>query len=385
MASSYTSLLRLTLPVTGELSGTWGDTVNTGITALLDTSIAGTATVVMTDANYTLTTANGAADEARAMIIVATSSTLTATRDIICPTASKLYFVTNSTTGGQSIRFKTSAGSGITISNGSSVCVRCDGTNVVTAISATSVAVGDITGFGSGVATWLATPSSANLAAAVTDETGSGSLVFATSPTLVTPILGTPTSVTLTNATGLPVSTGISGLGSGVATFLATPSSTNLAAAVTGETGSGALVFGTSPTITGATLTTSAFNGTVGATTPSTGVFTAANTPEVAITFSATAMVMDCSLSDVFRTTMTANVTTAMTFTNVRDGQPINFFITQDATGSRTMTWPTSTTFKWRGGTPGVLSTGANAVDLLVMTYRSTTSAWYVDLLKGFA
>ena len=72
-------------------------------------------------------------------------------------------------------------------------------------------AVGSITGLGTGVATFLATPTSANLAAAVTDETGSGALVFATSPTLVTPILGTPTSVTLTNATGLPLTTGVTG------------------------------------------------------------------------------------------------------------------------------------------------------------------------------
>jgi hypothetical protein len=62
-------------------------------------------------------------------------------------------------------------------------------------------------------------------------------------------ILGTPASATLTNATGLPISTGVSGLGTGVATFLATPSSANLAAAVTGETGTGALVFATSPTL----------------------------------------------------------------------------------------------------------------------------------------
>ena len=62
--------------------------------------------------------------------------------------------------------------------------------------------------------------------------------------------LGTPSSGTLTNATGLPISTGVSGLGTGVAAFLATPSSANLAAAVTDETGSGALVFGTSPTFT---------------------------------------------------------------------------------------------------------------------------------------
>lgn len=102
---------------------------------------------------------------------------------------------------------------------------------------------------GTGVETFLGTPSSANLAAAVTGETGSGALVFATSPTLVTPTLGTPASGTLTNCTGLPVSTGVSGLGANVAAFLATPSSANLAAAVTDETGSGALVLATSPTL----------------------------------------------------------------------------------------------------------------------------------------
>lgn len=107
-----------------------------------------------------------------------------------------------------------------------------------------------VSGLGTGVATFLATPSSANLAAALTDETGSGAAVFATSPTLVTPLLGTPTSGTLTNCTGLPISSGVSGLGSNVATFLATPSSANLAAALTDETGTGANVFGTSPTIT---------------------------------------------------------------------------------------------------------------------------------------
>lgn len=104
-----------------------------------------------------------------------------------------------------------------------------------------------VSGLGTGVATFLGAPSSANLATAVTDETGSGALVFATSPTLVTPALGTPSSGTLTNATGLPISTGVSGLGSGVASFLATASSANLATAVTDETGTGALVFSTTP------------------------------------------------------------------------------------------------------------------------------------------
>lgn len=112
-----------------------------------------------------------------------------------------------------------------------------------------------VSGLGAGVATFLATPSSANLASALTDETGSGAAVFATSPALTTPNIGTPSAGTLTNCTGLPIASGVSGLGSNVATFLATPSSANLAAALTDETGSGANVFGTSPTITTPTIT----------------------------------------------------------------------------------------------------------------------------------
>jgi len=112
-----------------------------------------------------------------------------------------------------------------------------------------TTSAGTLTGAGAGVTTFLVTPSSSNLAAAVTDETGTGALVFANTPTLVTPVLGTPTSGTLTNCTGLPISTGVSGLATGAATFLATPSSSNLAAAVTDETGTGALVFANTPTL----------------------------------------------------------------------------------------------------------------------------------------
>jgi hypothetical protein len=132
MPSSYTPSLRLVLPVQGELTGNWGTTVNNGLTSLVDAAIAGTATVSMTDANYTLTAANEAADEARQMFIRLTG-TLSTTRNVICPAVSKLYFVSNETTGGQSIVFKTAAGTGITVPNGSRVSLCCDGTNVVVA------------------------------------------------------------------------------------------------------------------------------------------------------------------------------------------------------------------------------------------------------------
>ncbi|MCE9643623.1 MAG: tail fiber domain-containing protein, partial [Candidatus Andersenbacteria bacterium] len=82
--------------------------------------------------------------------------------------------------------------------------------NLIT-LGSLSLPIGQVSGLGAGVGTFLATPSSANLDTAVTDDTGSGALVFATSPTLVTPILGTPQSVDLTNATGLPLSTGVTG------------------------------------------------------------------------------------------------------------------------------------------------------------------------------
>lgn len=97
---------------------------------------------------------------------------------------------------------------------------------------------------------------SSEIATIVGDETGSGALVFANSPSFTTPALGTPSSGTLTNATGLPISTGVSGLGTGVATVLATPSSANLRSALTDETGTGVAVFATDPTFTLTDVTT---------------------------------------------------------------------------------------------------------------------------------
>ena len=107
------------------------------------------------------------------------------------------------------------------------------------------------------------------------------------------------------------------------------------------------------------------------------------STAPAAVTFSATAMAVNCALSNVFTTTFTANVTTVPTFTNLKNGQTITWIITQDATGSRTIVWPIS--FKWPLGLAGALSTSAGSVDLLTATYMSGTGFWYVSLLKAFA
>lgn len=132
MPSSYTNSLRLVLPATGELANTWGTVFNAGATTLIDTSIAGSASITMTAADYTLSNANGATDEARSMFLVL-GGTPGGSYNVICPAVSKLYFVTNSTGAAQTV--KTSAGTGISVPNGVSAVLRCDGTNVVAAVN----------------------------------------------------------------------------------------------------------------------------------------------------------------------------------------------------------------------------------------------------------
>jgi hypothetical protein len=179
----------LVLPVEGDLDGTWGNVINNSLTSLVDSAVAGSAAVTMTDANYTLTVVDGTADQSRQMFINL-SGTLTATRNVICPSVSKLYFVHNGTN--QSIVFKTSAGSGVTVATTARAVLYCNGTDVVDAVNA--LPAGTQIG---GAA--IATTSGAQT---LTNKTISGSSNTITNVSLTTGVTGTlPIENGGTNAT----------------------------------------------------------------------------------------------------------------------------------------------------------------------------------------
>jgi len=126
----YTSNLGLALPTTGDLAGLWGFTVNDSITSLLDTAVAGTTTL-SADADTTLTTTDGIANQARAAVINWTASG-TVTRNINAPKHSKVYVVFNNTGSTQSIVLRggpTSPTTGVTIKAGQQAMVAWNGSD----------------------------------------------------------------------------------------------------------------------------------------------------------------------------------------------------------------------------------------------------------------
>ena len=213
------------------------------------------------------------------------------------------------------------------------------------------------------MATIAITSLPAATAAAVTDvlpivQSGTtkqvtNALLF-TNSTLVAPALGTPISGILSNCTGLPVATGVSGLGTGVATFLATPSSANLRTALTDETGTGSAVFATTPTLvtpvigaaTGTSLSLSSFSAV------------SAAAPTIA---SATTIAPTTPIAFVSGTTAVVTITAA----------------TPISTGGGTITLIPTGAFTWT--TAGNIAVAGTAVvsRALTMTYDVTTTKWY--------
>ena len=217
MASTYSDL-KIELITTGEQVGTWGITTNTNLGTALEEAIVGSADVTFSGSDVTLTLVDANSSQSARHVRLNLTGTSGGSRQLILGSGcqiNKPYIVNNGLL--DEVTVKNTTGTGVAVPAGKSMWVFNNGTNVVEVVThAGSLSVGSlsltsalpvasggtgITSFGTGVATWLGTPSSSNLAAAVTDETGSGSLVFATSPTLVTPVLGTPTSGQLSNCT----------------------------------------------------------------------------------------------------------------------------------------------------------------------------------------
>jgi len=227
---------------------------------------------------------------------------------------------------------------------------------------------------------------SANLAASLTDETGSGSAVFATSPTLVTPILGTPQSGTLTSCSGLPISSGVSGLGTGVATALAinvgTAGSPVLNAGALGTPSSGTLTNCTGLPVGGITGTLPVANGGTGVTT-STGTGNVVLNTNPALTnptvtnyveffYTITyASAMTISLANGTMQTVSLGGSPTITMPTAVAGKSFTLIINTNA-GGNTVSW---STVAWAGGTTPTVTTAASKKD--IFNFYSDGTNWY--------
>jgi hypothetical protein len=316
MASTY-SPLKIELIGTGEQAGTWGTTTNTNLGTALEEAITGSADVAFSSSDVTLTLTDTNAAQVGRNLRLNLTGTSGGARNLILGSGmqiEKLYLINNGLA--DAVTVKNTTGTGIAVPAGGKTFVYNDGTNVVDAITLPTGTVTSVSGTG--------TVNGITLTGTVTST---GNLTLG----------GTLSNVSLTTqVTGtLPVAnggTGITSFGTGVATWLGTPSSANLAAAVTDETGSGALVFATTPVLIG--------------------------TREKSVAIAASDI--NLSLGNYF--TRTISGATTLTVSNVASsGDVAAFILVLTNGGSATVTYFSGVTFA--GGTAPTLT--ASGVDIL--------------------
>jgi len=258
MASTYSSL-KLQLMTTGENLSTWGNVTNVNLGTALEEAVVGSADVTFASGTVTLTLTNTNASQTARNLRLNLTGTSGGAQNLIVPAIEKIYLVNNGCA--DAITVKNSSGTGIAVPAGKTMWVYNNGTNVVDAVThLTSLTLGaalPVTSGGTGVTT----------------STGSGNVVLSTSPTLVTPILGTPTSGNLSNCTGISV-TSVSGTlpiaNGGTGATSAANARTALDVPSTGGTGAtgtwGINISGNAATATSATSATSATTATTATT-----------------------------------------------------------------------------------------------------------------------
>jgi hypothetical protein len=189
MSSTYSTNLAIELIGSGEQAGNWGSTTNTNLGTLIEQAISGYTTYACSGGTDTLAMTNGASATARNMFIELTT---VGGGTLVVPANKKLYFIYNNTSSG-AVTVKVSGLTGVSVPNGAKMLLVCNGTDVVNATNyMATLTLGSalpVTSGGTGGTT----------------STGSGAVVLATSPTLVTPALGTPSALVATNATGTAV------------------------------------------------------------------------------------------------------------------------------------------------------------------------------------
>lgn len=307
MPSTYSSSLKIELIPNGGQINAWGPTTNNNFQYALEEGITGYATATFpSNANYdwgALYTNSNTSQAQRNLVIQVTSSVVLLSPWILyVPIFYKQYIIYNNTTGGQSIVIKTtsSLGAGVTVPSGKRMHVFVSGSEVLQMVD------------------------------------------YFDSPTFATPVLGTPASGTLSSCTGLPISTGVSGLGSGVATALAaTANGTNGLTTINGT----------------ATLTNKRFD------------------PRVSSTASASSVTPDVSAYDQYCfTALAAGLTINAPIGTPVDGNRLIFRILDNGTG-QTLTWNGTYTSI---GVSLPATTTANKILYVGALYNAANTRWDV-------
>jgi hypothetical protein len=381
MPTSYTSLLGLALPVTGELSGTWGDTVNDYITQYVDAAAAGTQTISGSQTAVTLTVTNGStltqvgsgsSGSAQYAVINCTGNPA-GLLTITAPASSRQYLIINATSTAQSVKI-VGAGptTGVTLVTGESAIVAWNGSDYVKVASSTADGVTTISFGSTGLTPSTATSGAVSVAGTLATTNGgtglttfnSGGAVYASSSSVLT--TGT-----------LPVGSGGTGLTSGTSGGIPYYSATNTLAssgALTADQfliggGAGAAPSASSLLQVAAAVTTGNYVRAIGYA----DTVTALGNTGAAIN-------IDVTSGGVFTATLTGSCTFTLRYPVSTGSSSFTLILTNDGTAGRTVAWAGGS-FVFPGGASALSrTTTANAVDVWVFFTPNGGTTWYGNI-----